>query len=149
MKTKNILINPVNPDVARVFDNYPAAIRKKLLFLRKLVLETAAEIPDLENIEETLKWGEPSYLVACGSTIRMNWQAKDPDHYKLYFNCKTTLIETIKELYRDLFCYESNRAIVFSLHEKIPIKQLKHCIALSLQYHRVKHLPLLGAYPDT
>jgi Domain of unknown function (DU1801) len=134
-----------NPDVAKVFEQYPEDIRNKLLLLRNLVLETAAEIPDLGKLEETLKWGEPSYLVVSGSTIRMNWQIKDPDHYKLYFNCKTILIETFIALYGNLFNYEGNRAIVFTREESLPIKPLKHCIGLSLQYHRFKHLPLLGA----
>lgn len=146
MATKKLSISSINnPDVARVFKQYPDNICQKLLFLRNLLLETAAEISDIDNVEETLKWGEPSYLTSSGSTIRVNWQIKDHDNYKLYFNCKTKLIETIKEIYGDLFCYEGNRAIVFSLDQSIPIKQVKHCISLSLQYHKIKHLPLLGA----
>lgn len=136
--------NPHNPAVADVFKQYPSDIRKKLLLLRRLILQTAAEL-EVGEIEETLKWGEPSYLVKQGSTIRMDWKLRDPEHYALYFNCKTTLVETFEALYGNLFCYEGNRAIIFTRMELIPVKQLKHCIGLSLQYHRLKHLPLLGA----
>jgi len=133
-----------NPAVADVFNNYPSAMRKKLLFLRALIFETAAEL-NVGVIEETLKWGEPSYIAKQGSTIRMDWKPRAPEHYALYFNCKTTLVETYEALYGNLFCYEGNRAIIFTRLELVPVKQLKHCIALSLQYHRLKHLPLLGA----
>lgn len=134
-----------NPAVAEVFNNYPPEMRKKLLFLRNLILNTAAELPDVGEVEETLKWGEPSYIAKQGSTIRMDWKPRDPEHYALYFNCKTSLVETFEALYGCLFHYEGSRAIVFSRMELIPVTQLKHCIALSLQYHRLKHLPLLGA----
>ncbi len=133
-----------NPAVADVFNNYPPEMRQKLLFLRALIFETAADL-DVGEIEETLKWGEPSYIVKQGSTIRMDWKPRDPEHYALYFNCKTTLVETFEALHGNLFCYEGNRAIIFTRLELIPVKQLKHCIALTLQYHRLKHLPLLGA----
>lgn len=134
-----------NPAVAAVFQQYPADMRKKVLFLRELVLDTAAGIANVGDVEETLKWGEPSYIVQPGSTIRMGWKRSSPDKYMLYFNCKTRLIETFSALYGDLFSYEGNRAIVFTRHELIPVKQVKHCITLALQYHRIKHLPLLGA----
>lgn len=133
-----------NPAVADVFEKYPAEMRIKLLFLRTLIFETAAEL-DVGKIEETLKWGEPSYITKQGSPIRMDWKSRDPEHYVVYFNCKTVLVETFEALYGNLFCYEGNRAIIFACRELIPVKQLKHCFALALQYHRLKHLPLLGS----
>ena len=133
-----------NPEVAEVFNNYPDHIRKKLLKLRQLVLDTASETEAVSGLEEALKWGEPSYLTNSGSTIRMDWKESKPDQYSMYFHCKTKLIDTFKELYSDKFNYEGNRAIVFKIDEKIPIDELKHCIFLSLTYHGRKHLPMLG-----
>jgi len=132
-----------DPEVADVLNGYPKHMKKKLLFLRKLVLETASET--VEELEETLKWGEPSYLTKNGSTIRMDWKKSNPDQYAMYFNCNTKLVDTFKELYREKFTFHGNRAIVFNENDKIPITELKHCISLSLNYHRIKHLPLLGA----
>ncbi len=80
-----------------------------------------------------------------GSTIRFNWKASTPEHYYLYFNCKTSLVETFKELYGGTFTFEGNRAIVFSVGQTLPEKVLAHCISLSLRYKKVKHLTLLGA----
>lgn len=113
--------------------------------LRELVLEAASEVDSLENLEETLKWGEPSYLTKHGSTVRMDWKEKKPDQYAMYFKCTSKLVPTFKELYQDTFTFEGDRAIIFKLDEKIPKNELKHCIKLALNYHKVKHLLLLGA----
>ena len=134
-----------NAAVAEKFDNYPDDIKEKLLFLRQLILETASEMDDVGEIEETLKWGEPGYISKAGSTIRIDWKKSKPESYAIYFNCKTALVETFKELYRDEFVFEGNRAIVFNENDAVPVIELKKCISLSLKYHRVKHLPLLGA----
>ena len=133
-----------NLEVEEVFNNHPEPMRQKLMFVRHLVLETASEIEGVNKLEETLKWGEPSYLTKNGSTIRMDWKKSKPDQYALYFNCKTKLIDTFKELYTDKFQFEGNRAIVFNRSDRIPIIELKHCILLSLTYHSRKHLPMLG-----
>lgn len=133
-----------NPDVAEVFRNYPAPIREKMFFLRKLVIDTASETEGVGTLEETLKWGEPAYLTKTGSTIRMDWKKSSPQQYALYFHCKTRLVDTFKEIYGDSLRFEGNRAIVFNDSDKIPVNELKHCISLSLTYHLVKHLPMLG-----
>jgi len=133
-----------SPEVEQVFNNYPDLVRKKLLFLRRLIIETAKEIDDLEQIEETLKWGEPSYLTQKGSTIRIDWKEKKPDQYAMYFKCTSKLVPTFKAVYPDKFRYEGNRAIVFSMHDKIPDYELKNAIKAGLTYHKVKHMPFLG-----
>jgi hypothetical protein len=133
-----------NPEVEKVFDSYPGRMRKKLLFLRQLVLDTASENEGVGALEETLKWGEPSYMTKKGSTVRMDWKQSTPEQYALYFHCKTRLVDTFRELYGDKLRFEGNRAIVFHLNDKIPIDEVKHCIFLSLTYHDRKHLPMLG-----
>ncbi|MGD8927299.1 MAG: DUF1801 domain-containing protein [Thioalkalispiraceae bacterium] len=134
-----------NPQVAEIFANYPESVRKKLVRLRQLILDTAKESDDIGELEETLKWGEPSYLATGGSTIRIDWKKSTPEQYAMYFHCKTKLVDTFRELYTDTFNFSGNRAIVFNKNDKIPVDELKYCIYLSLTYHRRKHLPLLGA----
>ena len=134
-----------NPEVAEVFRFYPQRMRQKLLILRQLVLDTASETEGVGVVEETLKWGEPSYVSKVGSTVRMDWKDNYPHQYVMYFDCKTKLVDTFKEVYRDKFKFEGNRAIVFNEDDEIPIEELKHCIELSLTYHSRKHLPMLGA----
>jgi hypothetical protein len=134
-----------NSKVKEKFDSYPGFVRNKMKYLRKLVIQTAEEIDGLKELEETLKWGEPSYMAKTGTTIRMDWKESKPNEYAMYFHCQTKLVDTYRELYRDKFVFEGNRAIVFGCNEKIPEKELKHCISIALNYHKVKHLPLLGA----
>ncbi|MCG2459368.1 DUF1801 domain-containing protein [Flavobacteriaceae bacterium F89] len=133
-----------DPRVKDVFNTYPKEVRPQLLNLREMVISTASEIVGLEKLEETLKWGEPSYLTKYGSTIRMDWKDKNPEQFALYFKCTSKLVPTFKAIYKDTFQFEGNRAIVFKLDEKLPAKELRQCISMALTYHKVKHLPLLG-----
>ena len=132
-------------EVEKVFLSYPLEIRKRLLFLRKLILETAATIEGITHFEETLKWGEPSYLCKQGSTIRINQSRSHAEEYAIYFHCQTVLVETFRELYPDEFRFDGNRAFIFHRDDEVPVAALQHCISLALTYHRVKHLVLLGA----
>ncbi len=134
-----------NPEVAAIFNNYPKAVQNQMRHIRELVLNTASEIEGLENLEETLKWGEPSYLTKHGSTVRMDWKEKNPEQFAMYFKCTSQLVPTFKTIYKKKFQFEGNRAIIFKLNDKIPDAALKHCISLALIYHKIKHLPLLGA----
>lgn len=131
-------------EVLDVLAGYPAEIQQRLQEIRRLIIEVALENPEIGDLQETLKWGEISYLSKPGSTIRVAWKPLTPDQYGLYFNCNTSLVETIKEVYRDRFKYEGKRAIIFAKDEKLPVNELTHCLYLALNYHKLKHLPLLG-----
>jgi len=128
-----------NPAVAQVFEAYPPQVRGKMLALRELVLRTAAKTSGVGPLEETLKWGEPAYLTTqskSGSTVRMDWKAKRPEQYSMYFNCQTKLVETFKTLFPKDFQFEGNRAIVFKLADAVPLDSLAFCVAAALTYHR-------------
>lgn len=127
-----------------VISNYEPLIQKKLNVLRSLIIDSAKEL-ELSALEETTKWGEPSYLAKKGSTIRIDWKSKKPNQYAIYFKCTSRLVETFKAVYGDTFNYETTRAIVFQLDDDVPKDELKVCIKMALQYHKVKHLSLLGA----
>lgn len=126
------------------FQNYPEMVKCKMDYLRDFVLQTASETLGNSSLEETLKWGEPSYLAKKGSTLRMDWKAKTPHQYALYFKCTSLLVPTFKMVFGNVFQYEGNRAIVFDLNDTLPELELKQCVAAALTYHSVKHLPNLG-----
>jgi len=134
----------VDPRMKDKFDSYPRVIKPKLNALRKLIVQSAKELDTVEDLEETLKWGEPSYLAKKGSTIRMDWKAKTPDQYQLYFKCTSKLVETFRKVYGNKFKYEKNRALVFDLKDKLPKEEIKQCIKAALQYHEVKNEKNLG-----
>jgi hypothetical protein len=127
------------------FQSYASdVVRKKLLYIRSLILEVAQEEESIATIEETLKWGEPSYLTKQGSTIRIDWKEKTPDQYAVYFKCTSKLVETFRLVYGDTFSYENNRAILFGLDQEVPREELKDCLRMALLYHTLKNLPRLG-----
>ena len=130
-------------NVKQKYESYPENARALFSIIRTSIFEVA-QSEALGNIEETLKWGEPSYLVKGGCTLRIDWKSKFPKQLTVYFNCKTTLVETFKEIFGNIFRYEGNREIVFLLSEEVPLQELKICISLSLRYHKIKNLPLLG-----
>ncbi|WP_370089369.1 DUF1801 domain-containing protein [Ekhidna sp.] len=143
---KNLQITS-DPIAKHAFATYPLQAKEKLAHLRKLILETADEI-GITDLEETLKWGEPSYLSKHGSTIRIDWKEKKPDQYAMYFKCTSKLVPSFQLAFGDLFNYETTRAIVFKLNDEVPEKELKECIKAALRYHKVKKLPLLGLGVD-
>lgn len=130
--------------LAAKFASYPPPARQRLQQIRELILALAAE-HQLGAVDESLKWGEPSYKVRSGSPVRMDWKAKDPDHTALYFICTTTLVETFREIYGDELNFEGKRAILLDLNQPLPEAPLRHCLELAMRYQQVKHLPLLGA----
>ena len=133
-----------DPRVKLVFDNYPPKVRQKLENLRTLIIEAAEKTDGLGSLEETLKWGEPSFLTKHGSTLRMDWKKETPDQYQLYFKCTSRLIETFRIVFGDLFEYENNRAIIFQLNQEISEIEVKKCITATLTYHKVKNELTLG-----
>ena len=133
-----------HPKVATVFANYPDFVKEQMQDLRALVIATAGEIEELGVLEETLKWGEPSDVTKYGSTLRMDWKAKSPDQYALYFKCTSKLVATFQLVFGPTFHYEGKRALVFSLPQSLPIPEVNACINAALTYHKVKHLPNLG-----
>ena len=128
-----------NSAVKEVFDSYDEKIRARLLKLRKMVLEVAAHTNGVGELEETLKWKEPAYLTSqsgSGTTIRLAPVRNKPGKYAVFFNCKTSLLDTFRALYSDVFSFDGNRALVFDVNEKLPTEPLKHCIAMALTYHQ-------------
>lgn len=136
---------PKLPDeVANTYNNYPAPIREKLLAIRQMIFALAAQNTLTGAVEESLKWGEPSYLTKTGSTIRLAWHDKTPEQFGVFFNCNSKLIPTFREIYPNAFNYQGKRAIIFTQTQDIPTQALQHCLELALSYHKIKHLPLLG-----
>jgi hypothetical protein len=127
-----------DPAVDAVFSTYPKSLRSKLLALRRLIFETAAATQGVGELDETLKWGQPSYLTPetkSGSTIRIDRVKSDVNRYAVYFHCQTDLVETFRELYPTELRYGGNRSILLDTKDDVPEPALRHCVALALTYH--------------
>ena len=130
-----------DPAVDAVFDAYPKPIKAKLLALRRLIFDTAKTTEGVGALQETLKWGQPSYLTPetkSGSTIRIDQVKSTPGQYAVYFHCQTDLVETFRELYPKEFRYGGNRSILLNAKGEVPEAALRHCVALALTYHLTK-----------
>ncbi len=130
-----------NPAVAAVFATYPSDARARLLQLRRLILDVAATTTGVGELEETLRWGEPSYLTTrsrSGSMIRIHWKPADGAHCRMYVHCQTNLVSTFRALYPTELTYEGNRAILVPRRGRIALGALRHCITLALTYHSMR-----------
>lgn len=134
--------------VDKVFSGYPKDVREKLLTVRALIFATAKSIPEIGELEETLKWGQPSYLTSesgSGSTIRLDALRNKPGSYAVYFHCQTTLVETFKQRFGSKFRYEGNRALLFTCSDKIPTAELRECFTDALTHHLNKSSKSISA----
>ena len=130
-------------DVASVFKAYPPVLRARLVALRALVFDTADKTAGVGRLTETLKWGQPSYLTeetGSGTTVRID-RLKAGGGYAVYFHCQSGLVGQFRELYPDTFKYQGKRAIVFDAKDRLPTRELRHCLALALTHHARKKKP--------
>jgi hypothetical protein len=127
-----------DPAVEAAFAAYPKPLKTKLLALRRLIFATAGSTEGVGALQETLKWGQPSYLTSetgSGSTIRIDRVKSAADQYAVYFHCQTDLVQTFRQLYPTELSYGGNRSILLSTNDEIPEPALRHCVALALTYH--------------
>ena len=127
-----------DPAVGEVFRAYPQPLKAKLLALRRLIFGTAKATKGVGALQETLKWGQPSYLTTetkSGSTIRIDRVKSAANQYAVYFHCQTDLVETFRELSPTQLRYGGDRSILLNAAERIPGPELRHCVALALTYH--------------
>ena len=121
--------------MAAVLDAYPAPLRAQLMRLRTLIQETAAATEGVGPLEETLKWGEVSYLTTesgSGTTVRIG-RDKRSGRPTIFVNCQTDLVSRYRALYPDAFDYDADRGVLVG--DEPDEAALKHVIALALTYH--------------
>jgi len=111
--------------------------------LRALIFETASDTQGVGAIEETLKWGQPSYLTRrpkSGTTIRLGWDDAGTC-ISLFVHCQTSLVEAWRDRYGDTLTLIGNRELALRTDQPLPRPPLQHCIAMPLPYHLRKTAP--------
>jgi hypothetical protein len=129
-----------NDAVAAALESHIGPVKSKLKTLRKLILDTARKTEGVGPLEETLKWGQVSFLTRAsrsGSTVRIDRDKSADDQVALYFHCQTNLVEIFREFYPELR-FSGNRAILLDAGAELPEAALRHCVALALTYHLAK-----------
>lgn len=128
----------VNREVAAVFKGYPGEVGKKLAALRELIFDAALTTKGVGKLQETLKWGQPSYVTSesgSGSTVRIDQVKEAEGQYAIYFHCQTNLVERFRELYPNEFEFSGNRALLLDVKNEIPEEAVRHCVSLAFTYH--------------
>jgi hypothetical protein len=133
------MTNEIPEQTRSAWDGLPDDLVEKLTRLRGLIMEVAGDNPAIGPLEETRKWGEPAFLTSAtgsGTTVRINRHKQSADKYAFYVHCQTDLIERYKQLYNDKLTFDGNRAVVFDVHDELPVDAVRHCIAMALTYHQ-------------
>lgn len=127
------------PDIAGVLNEYTIRQQAAMFRLRSLIYETATQTDLVGALDESLKWGQPSYTPRkkrVGSSVRLGVHGEET--VALYFICHTHMVDRFREIYPDQFAYEGNRAIILPNSGRWPEAALKHCIAMALTWHLQK-----------
>jgi hypothetical protein len=129
----------IPPPVAEALSRYAPPVRARLIELRELIFAVADETADVGPLTETLKWGEPAYLTEqsrSGTTIRLGAPRDITDQSAIYFNCRTTLVPTFRDLFGTALHYEGTRALLLPTAGPLPAGPLRICLCMALTYHR-------------
>jgi len=127
------------PATGTVFDRYAPGVRDGLRTLRGIIFDVAEE-ENAGPLEETLKWGQPSYLTSrtkSGTTIRIDGDKTDDKTFALFVSCNTSLVEGWRERF-DGFAFGGNRSVQFRAGDDLARPELRTMIAEALTYHRRK-----------
>jgi len=130
-------MHKIAKQVQTIYDSYPVKIRRNLLKVREIIYSVALENEEIGAIEETLKWGEPSYLThspKSGTTIRLGTVKNSKTEFSISVHCQTSLISDFKILHPELN-YEKNRSLIFSTDTAVPFQTIRLFIYLALRYH--------------
>jgi len=132
-------IPPLPDTVATTVAAWPVAAQTAFHALRARIQIAALDVPATGPLLETLKWGEPAWLTQVsksGTTLRVAWKPVHPDEIGVFVNCRTSLLETIREIYPDAFRYDGTRGLWLRLAQPIPEQAMDHLARLAQGYHR-------------
>ncbi len=124
------------PKVKAAYDAYADKQREIALILRDLVFDVADDTPEAGEIEETLKWGQPSFITPqtkSGSTLRIG-VTKDGST-GLYAHCGTSIIADYAATFPSEDRIDGNRGVLFATTDEIAADRLRHLIRHGLTYH--------------
>lgn len=126
--------------VDKVFNSYPVEYREPLMQIRELIYNVASKIPKVGELEESLKWGQPTYSTVktkAGSPIRLDRFGQDK--IAIFFHCQTSLVDSFRTLFHSNLEFSQNRAIVIEPNKELQTNELALCIEMALTYHLKKH----------
>ena len=125
----------LSPDVQAAFDTAPPAAQKGMMDLRALIFTVAADLPEIGEISETLRWGQPAYITSkrAGASLRLG--VPKTGGFALYTHCQTSLIANFATAFPNMDKVEGTRAIHFT--DATQIDPIRHGMLIRsiLTYH--------------
>lgn len=118
--------------------NLPTHTAGTLFKLRDLIFKIAEKHPEIGPIEESLKWGQPSYAPqkkCTGTPIRLGTIKDAPHKLGLFVHCQTDIIENFRLKHNTLFEWDKTRALIIDSTKPIPFAALETFILMALTYH--------------
>lgn len=130
-------MNPfTTPEIENVYAHYDQQSYAMLQEIRTRIYELAAMNDQVGTIEESLKWGQPSYATVrpkSGTPIRLD--VFDEQHVAIFVSCQSNLIERLRQIYGYDLEFSKNRAIVLSKNKPLNFTVLDDCLMRALTYH--------------
>lgn len=122
-------------NVAAVYDTAPPNLRTGMLALRNLIFRNAESFPDLGDLTETLRWGQPSYFPTGGggSTLRI---APHGAGFGLFAHCQTNIISSYASWFGEEDRILGNRGVLFDTLDDVNPDRLALLIGHALTYHK-------------
>ena len=122
--------------MAGVFEAFEPDARASLLAVRGVIFDLAGEMADVEGVEESLKWGQPSYVPRpkTGTPIRLGLTKSDTP--AIFVHCQTTLVSDLAS--DNAYGLETidNRAVVLPSGDLAGHPGLRGFVRAALMYHR-------------
>ena len=112
-----------------------------MLWTCREMFHTIAAQAGIGTLDETLKWGQPSWRPIkprTGATLRMDWDADSPDRLSFYVDCKTDLAARMRDIYPDLPLNDGQRHLAIDIRAPLPEQAVSHLAEMTFSYHRAK-----------
>tara|TARA_R110002094_G_scaffold33089_2_gene45608 strand:+ start:2474 stop:2896 length:423 start_codon:yes stop_codon:yes gene_type:complete len=111
---------------------------QRRLWACRALFHDIARNRDLGALDETLKWGQPSWRPRrprTGSTLRVGWDASDPSNLAFFVDCKTDLAARMHDIYPNLSGNDGRRRIAVDLAAPFHEQAIAHLAEMTFSYH--------------
>ncbi len=121
--------------IKAAFLNFDRAARSSLLAARHLILSMTDKLDRVSSIEESLKWGQPSYapVPKTGTPIRLGVTKTGAP--TMFVHCQTTLVSDLEADNAHGLKTIDNRAVLLPSGDLADHPGLLNFVRLAFTYH--------------
>ncbi len=127
-----------DPNIEAAFRGFSDELRDDFLSLREMIFDVANETDGIDGLEESLKWGQPSYRPKArfGTAVRLGiGKTGGP---ALLTHCQTRVLHDFRTAFPDSFHYDGNRGLELTDATKGKHEELRLFIRSALTYRQDK-----------